>query len=179
MYLKPNKERWVPAGCLLKSIKPLHDLADSGDYWNASFETIAKVIWNEKAWSDLVLFLKRAKKSVKDLLATYLDDSLVTGKIEKKQKNGKKSSKLSQEFLTIFNSHVCMLRTTKYFSFILGEVLGEVYRKVETDFKNMQVSKNSDQLDYNFWAKAYANLFYSNYEQTSTSNWKDLLCKTC
>ncbi len=36
-YLQSRKELSIPAGCLLKSIKHLYGLAESEDYWNATF----------------------------------------------------------------------------------------------------------------------------------------------
>jgi len=37
VYMKPNRQLDIPAGHILKLLRPLYGLADSGDYWHATF----------------------------------------------------------------------------------------------------------------------------------------------
>ncbi len=80
VYLKPTKELEIPADSVLKLLKPLYGLADSGDYWHSTFQKhIKQDIGMENTAADMSLFFKRAHKSLRGLLATYVDDTLCTG----------------------------------------------------------------------------------------------------
>ncbi len=37
VYLRPNRKLRLPAGYVLKLLRPLYGLADSGEYWHATF----------------------------------------------------------------------------------------------------------------------------------------------
>ncbi len=75
LYLKPNRQLKVPAGYVLKLLRPLYGLADSGDYWHATF---AKHLSDDLAMkpvaSDISRFFRRTREQVTGLLASYVDE---------------------------------------------------------------------------------------------------------
>ena len=80
VYLKPSKELELGSHQLLKLLKPLYGLADSGDYWNV---TMAKHVqadlgMNETA-GDMSLFFKNVREKLCGLIGTYVADSLLSG----------------------------------------------------------------------------------------------------
>ena len=42
VYLKPGKEFELPTNHILKLLRPLYGLVDSGDYWNETFSNHIK-----------------------------------------------------------------------------------------------------------------------------------------
>ncbi len=64
VYLKPNRQLKVPAGYMLKLLRPLYSLTDSGDYWHATF---AKLFTHDLGMiavsSYMSLFFRRARAS--------------------------------------------------------------------------------------------------------------------
>lgn len=80
VYMKPSKEFEIPAGHLLKLLKPLYGLSDSGDYWNVTFKDhIQSDLGMESTVSDKSLFFKLVQKKLQGLMGTYVDDSLLAG----------------------------------------------------------------------------------------------------
>lgn len=80
VYLNPGKEFELRANQLLKRLRPLYGLADSGDYWNKNF---AQHIKNDlkmcSTAQDISFFFKKASQKLKGLIGTYVDDTLFTG----------------------------------------------------------------------------------------------------
>ena len=80
VYLKPSKEFELSSNQLLKLLKPLYGLADSGDYWNFTFaDHIKKDLHMTNTAGDLSLFFKSAHGKLCGLMGTYVDDSLLAG----------------------------------------------------------------------------------------------------
>ena len=80
VYLRPNRQLHVPAGYVLKLLRPLYGLADSGDYWHLTFSKhLTDDLRMKAAASDLSLFFRRAKGKISGLLASYVDDTLAYG----------------------------------------------------------------------------------------------------
>ena len=80
VYLKPSKEFELSANQLLKLLKPLYGLADSGDYWNFTFANhIKNDLHMSNTAGDLSLFFKFANGKLSGLMGTYVDDSLLAG----------------------------------------------------------------------------------------------------
>ncbi len=77
VYLKPNRQIKIPAGYKLKLLRPLYGLADSGDYWHATFaQYLTHDLGMNDLSSDMSLFFRRARGQVPGLLASYADDTL-------------------------------------------------------------------------------------------------------
>lgn len=73
VYIKPNKQLYIPAVHVLKLLRPLYGLADSGDYWNAAFAE------HFKGTLGISLFFRLARRQLVGLIATYVDDALACG----------------------------------------------------------------------------------------------------
>ncbi len=57
VYLRPNKHLQAPVGYILKLLRPLYGLADSGDYWDATFaEHLKKNLGTQAVASDMTLY---------------------------------------------------------------------------------------------------------------------------
>ena len=70
----------MPAGYVLKLLRPLYGLADSGNYWHATFSKhLTDDLNMEPVASDMSLFFRRVRSQVFRLLASYVDDSLACG----------------------------------------------------------------------------------------------------
>lgn len=80
IYIKPAKEFHLSKDTLLKLLKPLYGLCDSGDYW---YSTITNFITDDMHMqpklSDAALFFKLTNGSISGLLGTYVDDAISTG----------------------------------------------------------------------------------------------------
>eukprot|EP00171_Calliarthron_tuberculosum_P022791 IDg22791t1 len=80
VYLRPGQEFDIPAGHILKLLRPLYGLADSGDYWNVTFSNhLLSDLEMKRAASDLSLFFKTAGYQLRGLTGTYVDDTLSAG----------------------------------------------------------------------------------------------------
>ena len=80
VYLKPGKEFEIPCGHLLKLLRPLYGLADSGDYWNETFaHHIKSDLKMQSTAQDISFFFYKARKKLKGLAGTYVDDALFAG----------------------------------------------------------------------------------------------------
>ena len=97
VYFKPSKEFDLSSGQLLKLLRPLYGLADSGDYWNATFESHIKEYFGMQATAGgMSFFFKKVHQKLSGLLGTYLDDSFLAG--------DKEFLKLSQKIQQRFES---------------------------------------------------------------------------
>ena len=80
VYLKPGKDFELPSGHLLKLLRPLYGLADSGDYWNETFAQHIKQDLKMKATAqDMSFFFRKVGNKLKGLIGTYVDDTLFSG----------------------------------------------------------------------------------------------------
>ena len=80
VYLRPNRRLKIPAGYLLKLLQLLYGLADSGDYWHATFAKHLKDKLKMKpVANDMSLFFRRARAKISGVLASYVDDTLSCG----------------------------------------------------------------------------------------------------
>jgi hypothetical protein len=67
-------------GQLLKLNRPLHGLADSGDYWGRTLSNhLQKDLGMESTTGDPALFFKNIQEKLDGLCATYVDDALQAG----------------------------------------------------------------------------------------------------
>ena len=80
VYMKPTKEFHLNENQILKLLKPLYGLPDSGDYWGKTFTThLRDELGMELATGDGALFFKHLDDKLKGLCATYVDDTLQAG----------------------------------------------------------------------------------------------------
>ncbi len=80
VYLRPNPQLHIPAVCVLKLLRLLFGLADSGDYWHAKFSIhLTDDLGMKAVASDMLLFLRRARWKISSLLASYVYDTLACG----------------------------------------------------------------------------------------------------
>lgn len=83
VYLKPGKDLEIEGGKLLKLLRPLYGLSDSGDYWNTTFSDHIKNDLGMKATlEDYSFFFKKARKQLIGLMGTYVDDVITAGAAE-------------------------------------------------------------------------------------------------
>ena len=71
VYLRPNRQLYVPAGYVLKLLRPFYGLAYSRDYWHATF--------SKHLADDLGMKAVSSEMSISGLLASYVDDTLLCG----------------------------------------------------------------------------------------------------
>lgn len=65
---------------LLGILRPLYGLADSGDYWHATFlKHLKKDLEMTTTASDLSFRFKRVQGALKGMIATHVDDTLGAG----------------------------------------------------------------------------------------------------
>ena len=77
VYLKPLKEFELAPDKMIKLLKALYCLADSGDYWGKTLsEHLRKDIGMKSTLGDEALLSKRVDKKLTGLCATYVDDIL-------------------------------------------------------------------------------------------------------
>ena len=80
VYIRPGPELKIPSGHLLKLLKPIYGLADSGDIWNTTFSKhLQEDLGMQRAQTDMSMFFKRDRKELTGIEATYVDDSLAVG----------------------------------------------------------------------------------------------------
>ncbi len=78
--LKPNRQLKVPAGYVLKLLRHLYGLSDSGDYWHATFAMhLTRHLGMKAVSSNMCLFFRSARGKVTELLASYVDDAVACG----------------------------------------------------------------------------------------------------
>lgn len=97
VYLKPSKELEIPGNCLVKLLRPLYGLADSGDYWHDTFtKRMKQDLGMATSAANMSLFFKNVSGQLKGLMATYVDDAVCTGDAD----FSKLTEKTSQMFET-------------------------------------------------------------------------------
>lgn len=80
VYLKPGKDFEIEGRKLLKLLRPLYGLSDSGDYWNTTFsEHIKKSLGMTTTLEDYSFFFKKARGQLTGLLGSYVDDVISAG----------------------------------------------------------------------------------------------------
>lgn len=80
IYVKPSKEFRLPKDTLLKLLKPLYGLSDSGDYWYSTFTRHLKDdLHMTPTFSDPALFFKVIHGQVTGLIGSYVDDTISAG----------------------------------------------------------------------------------------------------
>jgi Reverse transcriptase (RNA-dependent DNA polymerase) len=80
VYIKPTKEFSMGPGQLLKLLRPLYGLADSGDYWGRTLANhLRKDLGMKSTTGDPALFFKNIQEKLSGLCATYVDDTLQAG----------------------------------------------------------------------------------------------------
>ena len=83
VYLIPSKESGLAPDKLLKLLKPLYGLADSGDYWGKTLsEHLLKDIGMKTTLGDGALLYNTMEISLSGLCATYVEDILQAGNDE-------------------------------------------------------------------------------------------------
>lgn len=80
VYLRPSKELSIPAGYILKLLRPLYGLSDSGDYWSATFSKDVKDDLGMKTSASYMdFFFKQAIVKLSRAMGTYVDDTISEG----------------------------------------------------------------------------------------------------
>lgn len=80
IYIRPTKEFELAPNQLLKLLRPLYGLTESGEYWNYTFsEHMRKDLDMTQAVGDLSLFFKHVNGKLAGLAGTYVDDSMLSG----------------------------------------------------------------------------------------------------
>lgn len=80
VFLKPPKELGLEEGSVLRLLKPLYGLAESGDYWVSTNATHhAADLGMEPSIGDLSLYFKRSEGSLIGILGIVVDDTLQCG----------------------------------------------------------------------------------------------------
>lgn len=83
VYIKPGTDFEIGPDKLLKLFRPLYGLADSGDYWGATFtDHLTREIGMKSTVGDADLFFKSIRGKLSGLTATYVDDTLQAGNQE-------------------------------------------------------------------------------------------------
>lgn len=80
VYIKPGKDFGLGPDKLLKLLRPLYGLADSGDYWGATFSRhITEQLGMTPTIGDAAFFYKNEGGRLVGLTSTYVDDALQAG----------------------------------------------------------------------------------------------------
>ena len=80
VYVKPSPEFNLDSNQLLKLVKPLYGLADSGDYWGRTLMNhLEKELGMKSSVTDSAFLFKRIKEKLAGPCATYVDDCLQAG----------------------------------------------------------------------------------------------------
>lgn len=80
VYIKPGKEFELGEDQILKLLRPLYGLSDSGDYWGATFSKHLKEdLGMETTTTDGAFFFKKVAEKLQGMTATYVDDTLQAG----------------------------------------------------------------------------------------------------
>lgn len=83
VYIKPSQEFELGPYHLLKLLKPLYGLSDSGDYWHVTFaKHIQQDLGMVKMIGDMSAFYKHIRGRLAGLAGTYVDDCIMTGSEE-------------------------------------------------------------------------------------------------
>lgn len=80
IFVKPPKEFGLQTNELLKLLKPLYGLSESGDYWGRTFRNhMTKELGMKNCITDTALFYKSSEAGLAGLCTTYVDDALYAG----------------------------------------------------------------------------------------------------
>lgn len=80
VYVRPTKEFNLSEDNLLRLLKPLYGLSDSGDYWHSTFSNHLQHDLNmTQTTGDLSLFFKAIEGKLRGLTGAYVDDTLGAG----------------------------------------------------------------------------------------------------
>ncbi|PXF47153.1 Retrovirus-related Pol polyprotein from transposon TNT 1-94 [Gracilariopsis chorda] len=80
IYILSTKQFELAPNQLLKFLRHLYVLTESGEYWNYTFsEHMKKDLGMIRAVGDLSLLLKRFNEKLAGLAGTYVDDSMLLG----------------------------------------------------------------------------------------------------
>lgn len=80
VYIKPPPELRMPKGRVLRLIKPLYGLADSGDYWGSTSSRHHQMdLGMRNTCGDLSLYYRRNKGKLVGLSGVVVDDTLQCG----------------------------------------------------------------------------------------------------
>ena len=80
VYIKPGKEFNLQPGEILKLLRPLYGLADSGDYWGATYSKhITEDLGMQPCVGDSAMFYRSENDELIGMTATYVDDALQAG----------------------------------------------------------------------------------------------------
>lgn len=83
IYLKPGKDLELNGNQLLKLLRPLYGLSDSGDYWNTTFsDHIKNDLKMKNTVSDYSFFFKTIRGKLLGLAGTFVDDIICAGSNE-------------------------------------------------------------------------------------------------
>lgn len=79
IYVKPTEEFNLSKNQLLKLLKPLYGLSDSGGNWHAMFSKhLIRVLSMAPTSGDLPFFLKTGEGKLKGMTGAYVDDTIGT-----------------------------------------------------------------------------------------------------
>ena len=80
VYLKPGKDFEISGNRLLKLLRPLYGLSDSGDYWNTTFSKhIKEDLKMTPTIEDYSFFFKKTRGKLVGVPGTYVDDIVSSG----------------------------------------------------------------------------------------------------
>jgi hypothetical protein len=80
VYIKPSVEFELNANQVLKLLRPLYGLADSGDYGgNTLLNHLKEDLGMKQTVGDPVMFFKMLDNKLQGMCATYVDDALHAG----------------------------------------------------------------------------------------------------
>lgn len=80
VYVKPTKEFHLASNQLLKILKPLYGISDSGDYWHSTFSNhLIHDLRMTTCTGDLYLFFKVVDGKLRGMTGAYVDDTIGTG----------------------------------------------------------------------------------------------------
>ena len=80
IYVRPTKEFKLSHDQLLRLLKPLYGLADSGDYWHITFSShLRRDLQMIPTLNDLSLFFKTVKGELAGMIGAYVDDTIGAG----------------------------------------------------------------------------------------------------
>jgi Reverse transcriptase (RNA-dependent DNA polymerase) len=80
VYIKPSDEFELNANQVLKLLRPLYGLADSGDYWGSTqLNHLKEKLGMKQMVGDPAMFFKMLDSKLQGMCATYVDDALHAG----------------------------------------------------------------------------------------------------
>lgn len=80
VFVRGKPEFQLSAGQLLQVLRPLYGLADSGDYWHATFlKHLKKYIVMQSTACEFPLFFRYVNNTLQGMVATHVDDTLSAG----------------------------------------------------------------------------------------------------